>query len=335
VELRDIEIFLTLAEELHFGRTAERLCVTPARVSQAIKKQERAIGAALFERTSRVVRLTPTGERLRDDLEPGYRQIRQAISGAAAAVRGIGGTVRVGFSGPWCGDLIIKATEVFRDRYPACAVKVVERMLADRFAALRAGEIDLQLAEFPADEPDIATGPILFREQRALQVPLGHPLAARKSVTLEDYGNCEVITIENVPDYFLDYHVPRRTPSGRPVRRGPKAASFQEVQSMIAAGKGVQPPVLARGGLPRSTGHRHHPLRRRSADRIRLHLARRRRHRENPGVHPHSSRRRRTRRMRRARPAGNLSRTMRVCGTGSAITITPIASAQSSPHGSG
>ncbi|MGA7817699.1 LysR substrate-binding domain-containing protein, partial [Caballeronia sp.] len=124
------------------------------------------------------------------------------------------------------------------------AVKVVERMLADRFAGLRAGEIDLQLAEFPADEPDIATGPILFREQRALQVPLGHPLAARKSVTLEDYGNCEVITIENVPDYFLDYHVPRRTPSGRPVRRGPKVTSFQEVQSMIAAGKGVQPLAL-------------------------------------------------------------------------------------------
>ena len=88
MELRDIEIFLTLAEELHFGRTAERLHVTPARVSQAIKKQERTIGATLFERTSRVVRLTPIGEQLRDDLELGYRQIRQAIGGAAAAVRG-------------------------------------------------------------------------------------------------------------------------------------------------------------------------------------------------------------------------------------------------------
>jgi DNA-binding transcriptional LysR family regulator len=168
VELRDIEVFLTLAEELHFGRTAERLHVTPARVSQAIKKQERAIGAALFERTSRVVRLTPAGERLRDDLEPGYRQIRQAIGGAAAAARGIGGTVRVGFSGPWCGDMIVKAAEVFRDRHPACAVKVVERLLSDRFGALRAGEIDLQLAELPADEPDIVNGPILFRERRAL-----------------------------------------------------------------------------------------------------------------------------------------------------------------------
>ena len=85
MELRDIEVFLTLAEELHFGRTAERLHVTPARVSQAIKKQERAIGAELFERTTRAVRLTPIGEQLRDDLELGYCQIRQAIGGANTA----------------------------------------------------------------------------------------------------------------------------------------------------------------------------------------------------------------------------------------------------------
>jgi DNA-binding transcriptional LysR family regulator len=244
VELRDIEIFLTLADELHFGRTAERLHVTQARVSQAIKKQERAIGAELFERTSRVVRLTPVGEQLRAELAAGYRQIQVAIDGAAAAVRGISGTVRVGFSGPWCGDLIVKAAEVFRDRYPACAVQSVERMLADRFGPLRTGEIDLQLTELPADEPDIVNGPIMFRERRALQVPLGHPLAARKSLTLEDYGDCDVIIPANVPDYFLDYHVPRRTPSGRPIRRAQAACSFQEVQSLIGAGKGVQPTSL-------------------------------------------------------------------------------------------
>lgn len=241
MELRDIEIFLTLAEELHFGRTAERLHVTPARVSQAIKKQERIIGAELFERTSRVVRLTPIGEQLRGELEVGYRQIRQAIGGAAATARGISGTVRVGFSSPWCGDLVVRTAEVFRDRYPACSVQTVERLLTDRFGPLRTGEIDLQLTELPADEPDIVNGPIMFRERRALQVPAEHPLADRSSVTLEDYGDCEVITIGNVPEYYLDFHVPRLTPSGRPIRRTSAGFSFQEVQSLIAAGKGVQP----------------------------------------------------------------------------------------------
>lgn len=75
VELRDIQIFLALAEELHFGRTAERLRVSQARVSQSIKQQERRTGGALFERTSRSVRLNPLGERLRDRLDAGYREI--------------------------------------------------------------------------------------------------------------------------------------------------------------------------------------------------------------------------------------------------------------------
>jgi hypothetical protein len=85
VEWRDIEIFLTLAEELHFGRTAERLHVSTARVSQTIRKLERRIGAALFDRTSRQVALTLIGRRLEADLRPAYQQIREGIDRAIAA----------------------------------------------------------------------------------------------------------------------------------------------------------------------------------------------------------------------------------------------------------
>jgi len=78
MERRDAEIFLTLAEELHFGRTAERLFVSQARVSQSIKKLERRIGAPLFERTSRHVALTPIGRQLHRDIGPAYRRISGA-----------------------------------------------------------------------------------------------------------------------------------------------------------------------------------------------------------------------------------------------------------------
>ncbi|MET8301151.1 LysR family transcriptional regulator [Micromonospora sp. NPDC005211] len=64
LERYEIETFLTLAEELHFGRTGERLRVSTGRVSHVVRKLERRIGAPLFERTSRVVRLTPIGVRL-------------------------------------------------------------------------------------------------------------------------------------------------------------------------------------------------------------------------------------------------------------------------------
>ncbi|WP_264294972.1 helix-turn-helix domain-containing protein [Microbispora sitophila] len=65
---------------MHFGRTAARLGLSPARVTQAIQKQERQIGAPLFERNNRAVRLTPVGRQLRDDLQPLYAGLQAACS---------------------------------------------------------------------------------------------------------------------------------------------------------------------------------------------------------------------------------------------------------------
>jgi DNA-binding transcriptional LysR family regulator len=117
VELRDIEIFLTLAEELHFGRTAERLRISQARVSQAIKKQERRIGGALFERTSRHVRLTPLGKQLRDELAVGYQQLQTAIGNAAAAARGTTGSLTLGTMGA-LAQAIGSVVTLFHDQNP-------------------------------------------------------------------------------------------------------------------------------------------------------------------------------------------------------------------------
>ncbi|NUR93225.1 MAG: LysR family transcriptional regulator, partial [Nonomuraea sp.] len=97
MELRDIEIFLTLAEELHFGRTAERLYVSQARISQAISQQERRLGAVLFDRSNRrQVRLTPLGRQLRDDLRPVYASMRDSLERARLAARRVTSTLRVG-----------------------------------------------------------------------------------------------------------------------------------------------------------------------------------------------------------------------------------------------
>src|SRR4051812_26250310 len=117
MELRDIEIFLTLAEELHFGRTAERLHITPSRVSQALKKQERQIGAPLFDRTSRVVRLTPLGEQVQRDLSAGYGQISEGIETAKGTVHGTVGTLTLGTIGPYPMH-INGVLELFQPRHP-------------------------------------------------------------------------------------------------------------------------------------------------------------------------------------------------------------------------
>lgn len=88
MDTAEIEVFLVFAEELHFGRTAERLPLTQSQVSRLAARLERRAGGALFERTTRRVRLTPLGEQLRGGLQPGYAQITATLEAARAASRG-------------------------------------------------------------------------------------------------------------------------------------------------------------------------------------------------------------------------------------------------------
>ena len=238
LERIELEAFLKLAEELHFGRTAERLGVTTGRISQTVKKLERRVGTPLFERTSRSVRLTDVGRRLYDDLRPAHEQIEAALARATAAARGPATTLRVGFVTPWGGERVARAAAQFQ--VPGCAVDIQEVQLDGAFGALREGALDLQLAAFPVREPDLTTGPALWSEPRVLLVPAAHPLAARPTVSLEDLAELPLVTAAgDHPAYWLDAHHPRRTPSGRPIPRGPVAASWQEVLSHVGAGRGA------------------------------------------------------------------------------------------------
>lgn len=240
MELRDIEIFLTLAEELHFGRTAERLHITPSRVSHVIKKQERRFGASLFERTSRTVRLTPLGEELRDELLPAQQRIRQALERATAHGRGAAGELHAGYTTPWCAELLLRATEAFRAQHPGWSVQTREVSFNDPHGPLLRGELQLQIAEFPAVEPGIATGPVLLREPRALMLPADHPLADSTTASMEDLAEVPLLRLDGIrPRPVVDIHFPRRTPMGRPIPRGPSCASWHEIPVMVAAGFGA------------------------------------------------------------------------------------------------
>ncbi|MEV4415152.1 LysR family transcriptional regulator [Catellatospora sp. NPDC049609] len=241
MELRDIEIFLTLAEELHFGRTAERLHVSQSRVSQSIKQQERRIGGALFERTSRTVRLTPLGERLRDRLRAGYIEIMSGIEEATATARGHLGTLTVGTMATHY-RAVEAIVDLFRQRHPQCELRLREILPTDPLGALRAGSVDIGILWLPIREPDLAVGPVLHSEDLVLGVAAGHPLAGKGSVELEDLGDHPVVYPEGpIPDYVWEAHTPSRTPAGRPIRRGLGVITLEEAFRAIAGGSVVSP----------------------------------------------------------------------------------------------
>ena len=240
MELRDIEIFLTLAEELHFGRTAARLHVSVARVSQAIKKQERSIGAELFLRDSRNVQLTPAGAQLRMDLAPIYRGLQESLERARLAAQGKTDVLRIGMIPGNAYDLR-HYWETFRTRHPQWGLRIRHAPFHEPFAGLRRGDMDILVAWLPVLEPDLVTGPALFTDTRLLAVGLDHELAGRSSAVLEMLGDFPHAMVPDLPDYWSDAYTPPHTPKGRNIVRGPRVETTDDIFGVITAGEAVIP----------------------------------------------------------------------------------------------
>ncbi|MFD8009593.1 LysR family transcriptional regulator [Streptomyces sp. NPDC058955] len=252
MELRDIEIFLVLAEELHFGRSAERLRVSQARVSQAIRKQERRIGAALFERTSRTVRLTDVGRQLRDDLQPVYAGLHESLERARLAARGVTGRLRVGMM-PFNVVDLYPYWRAFRSRHPQWELEIRQLALVDPFGRLRDNDMDVLVTWLPVDEPDLTVGPVLFTDPRVLAVAADHELAGRTSVRLEVFADFQHAVAPAMPDYWEESYLPFHTAQGRPIERGCPVASPEDLVNKVGMGEiihGFPSHVTRHWGMP-------------------------------------------------------------------------------------
>ena len=247
MEQPDARTFLTLAEELHFGRTAERLHTSTAQVSKAVKKLERQVGAPLFQRSSRKVTLTPIGERLRDDILPGYELIQAGFARAIAAGRSVGGTLGVGFVGAAAGMFMMEVAKEFQDRYPDCEVRIKESLYGDGVELLRRDEVDVLFVGLPVIEADLTVGPVLTREKLVLAVSARHPFAGRDAISFQDLARTTLLSPPTtLPAYYDASLVPQQTDDGRPIVRGPAFSTTEEMLALVGAGKGSYPvPVQA------------------------------------------------------------------------------------------
>jgi DNA-binding transcriptional LysR family regulator len=253
VDMARAEAFLAVADELHFGRAADRLLVSQPRVSRLVAALEREVGGKLFDRTSRRVALTPLGERFRAGLRPGYQQMQDALAEARAAARGVTGVLRVGCTLTTGGAALTHLLDVFSLRHPGCEVTLHPIDTWDPYRTLRHGDVDLVVSWLVVDEPDLTVGPPIDQRDRVLAVGRGHRLADKPSVSAEELADESIHELPpTVPTALADAIVPRFTPSGRPIRR--VRADLPSLETMIAQ--------VARGRLvhPVTTGSP--PLRR-------------------------------------------------------------------------
>lgn len=181
MDLRQFSAFIAVAEELHFGRAAEKLHVTQPALSQMIRSLERELGVMLFERTTRRVRLTASGEAL---LEPS-RSIQTQLEGAKriarAAQQGVVGRVRFGFGGSSGYSILsLLAREVAR-RQPGIELVLRPQTYSGEAAtAVRDGLLDLGVISPPA--PAGIDVHVIRQERVMLAVPADHELAGRAEV---------------------------------------------------------------------------------------------------------------------------------------------------------
>jgi DNA-binding transcriptional LysR family regulator len=243
VGLREIRTFLILAEELHFGRTADRLGVTASRVSQTIQTLETLVGGRLFDRTSRRVRLTPLGEQLRADMAPGYKRLHAAFLAAREAATGVAGVLRLGmYSRSNGGPLLLDIVKAYQERCPASRVQLIETGFArDQFDWLRQDDVDLLAMRLPVADDDVVVGPILSRETRVLIVARDHPLASRDTIDYDDIAPY-IVSDGMLPAAMMDAFMPPVTPSGHRLRRT-FVHGINEAVMRVSTGEIVHPTV--------------------------------------------------------------------------------------------
>ncbi|GAB2519904.1 LysR family transcriptional regulator [Nocardia heshunensis] len=231
VDPAELEAFVVLAEELHFGRTAIRLGVSQPRVSQLIRSLERRIGRRLVERTSRRVTLNPLGEQLLSRVRPAFDDLQRAMIETRTLARGL----RIGFLGPY-GSTLEAPLAGFRARHPHCAVTLTQIPWTDIYGPLRRGEVDVQISLTPIDQPDLTVGPEVGEFPRLLAIARRHPWASRASIDVEDLAELRVIGPhpDVSPEFARGFWPPAVTPSGRPIPAAPPARTEPEMLSAVA-----------------------------------------------------------------------------------------------------
>lgn len=247
IELSDVEAFLVLAEELHFGRTAERTYVSSARVSQRIRTLEREVGGALFTRTSRRVTLTPLGSHLRERLGPAYADLVAALRSTRAAACSPAGELRIGFLATASGSALDRLVSRFERGQRDCRVSLHEVPIFAPLQPLRNGEIDVLVSWLVFGEPDLTMGPTLAAYPRMLAVAADHPLAGEQAVSAEVLGDYPVPNWQySEAREIRRAFVPERTPSGRPTLVHPTPVrTVAETSSLVARGQAVHPTVAS------------------------------------------------------------------------------------------
>jgi DNA-binding transcriptional LysR family regulator len=234
LDLRKLRYFVAVAEELHFGRAAERLYIAQPVLSRQIRKLEQEVGTELLIRSSRNVALTPAGMRLLDEA-------RSLLAAADAAQRRVGDitrgetTLRIAF---FVGDDFTSALRAFSTIRPDVAIELLRIYWHDQTKVLLDGRADVAFVHLPIDDQGLDLLPVRA-EPRVAVLPISHPAADKPEISIDELAEDPVIIQRGATPGWQAFHNVDPRPDGRHPRPGPPVDNLEEKLQHVAAGRAI------------------------------------------------------------------------------------------------
>jgi DNA-binding transcriptional LysR family regulator len=204
MELRQIRSFLSIAETLHFGRTAELIHLSQPALSLQIRALEEEVGVRLFQRNRRKTTLTAAGVAFRAAAAAALSQLEQAIRGARLAASGKLGVLRIGFVSTAGSEIVPNIVRQFRESNPEVEFSLRNILTAEQVQMLETGSLDIGFLRLPIGEQTALDVVTVHRESLVLLVPSSHQLAKRKRVRLREVAGQDFVMYERT--YAPGFH---------------------------------------------------------------------------------------------------------------------------------
>ncbi len=239
MELRHLRYFLTLAEELHFGRAAERLHIAQPPLSQQIRQLETELGFDLFRRTKRTVQLTEAGQVFLEEVQRIFKLLEQAIQIGQKTSRGEAGQLAIGFVSSASYNVLPTIFRRFRTDFPGVILELRELTTNQQTQWLKEGQIDVGFVRPPVEDTQFKTETV-FRETLVVALPEEHPLAKQSNISLASLcSESFVLFSRTYAPGLYDTLISLCKQAGFSPQVSQEAIQMQTIVSLVAADMGV------------------------------------------------------------------------------------------------
>ncbi|MER7642413.1 MULTISPECIES: LysR family transcriptional regulator [unclassified Streptomyces] len=243
MDLRLVRCFTVVAEELHFGRAAAVLHLAQPSLSRHVRRLEGELGVRLFDRTAQGTQLTEAGRAFL----PRAQELLRSAEEATAVARAVGRPSRI-VIGFMTGLIITPAVRALRARHPEADVHSRFLGWGELPSALLEHRVDVVVGRLPFATEGLSVS-VLCEEPRMLLMPVGHRLAGKECVSIDDIADEPVPRFPD-EEFNAFWRVDPR-PDGRPAPDGPFVRELEDKLEAIAAGEAVAmvPAGAVRKGL--------------------------------------------------------------------------------------